>query len=109
MTREDIIKIISDEVIKELNKINLPATSCCQTKGTTESKHDAAAKDSISLQTTNSSASTKIIIDKKVITEKSIESIIKNDIKELVIKKGSIVTPSAKDFLTNKKIKIIYS
>jgi hypothetical protein len=90
MTKEDLIKIVTDEVIKELQNFTFPANanSVCDT-------------DNNSAPT-----NTTTIFEKKLLTEKIALEIVKSNTKELKVKKTTIITPAAVDLLSTNKIRI---
>lgn len=94
MTKEDLIKLVTEEVIKELQNFTFPNTannSSCSNPKPNSNQNTAQSTSSF---------------NKKLLTEKSVFEIIKSNIKELKIRKSTIVTPSAADLLSANKIKI---
>ncbi|HOK41479.1 MAG TPA: hypothetical protein PLD27_10630 [bacterium] len=99
MDREALIKLISEEVLKELRKYSFPVI---------QPQHNVMSEKKESIQSPPKINIPKntIEIPNKIVSEKLLKDIVDENTKEVKIKKGSIITPAAKDYLTNRRIKI---
>lgn len=105
MTKENLIQLIVEEVLKELQYYTLPESSVSASASSTTTASSVNNKTS-SQNNQNSNAQT-VSFDKKLLSEEKAAKIISSNAGTLKVRKSTIITPSALDLLNSNKVKII--